>query len=116
MHVFLVLHDHLDANAGGGGTVLGLGERFRARGHRVEYRSFELLPDRLSHNAKTMVWPSYLLWRLGRDMRRDPPDVIDASLGDTWLWSRLRRPRARRAPLLVARSHGLAHLAHLAKL
>jgi len=116
VHVLLVLHDLLDANAGGGGTVLGLGERFEARGHRVEYRSFDLLSDRLSHNAKTVVWPSYLLWRLDRDVRRDPPDIIDSSLGDTWLWGRIQRPRSRRIPLLVARSHGLAHLAHIAEL
>lgn len=116
VHVLLVLHDHLDPNAGGGGTVLGLGERYRARGHRVQYRSFDSLPRRLSHNAKTLVFPSYLLWRLGMDMRRDPPDVLDSSLGDTWLWARTLRRRTRRPPLLVARSHGLAHLAHIAEL
>ena len=114
MHVTFVLHDTLDPNTGAGGTMRGLGDHVAAAGHRVDYLSFDLLPKRLSHNAKTLIWPSYLTARLGRAVRRDPPDVVDASVGDTWLWRHLDR-HARR-PLLVARSHGLIHLAHQAEL
>jgi glycosyltransferase involved in cell wall biosynthesis len=114
VHVTFVLHDTLDPNTGAGGTMRGLGDSLAAAGSRVDYLSFDLLPERLSHNAKTLIWPSYLLARLGSAVRRDPPDVIDASVGDTWLWRQLDR-RAR-GPLLIARSHGLIHLAHQAEL
>lgn len=115
MRVTLVLHDRLDPNAGGGGTVLGLGSQLAADGARVEYCSFDLLPARLSHNTKTIIWPAYLAWRLRRTMRRNPQDVIDASLGDVWLWQRLD-PRVSGETVMVARSHGLIHLAHQTEL
>lgn len=115
MRVALVLHDRLDPNAGGGGTILGLGEELSSRGDEVEYFSFDLLPRRLSHNVKTVIWPAYLSWRLRRAARRNPPQVIDASLGDVWLWQWLDRREAAGA-LVVARSHGLIHLAHQAEL
>ena len=82
MRAIFVLHDRLDPNAGAGGTMAGLGDQLEGRGHRVEYCSFDLLPERLSHNAKTILWPAYLVGRLGRSVRRDPPDVVDASV---WL-------------------------------
>jgi glycosyltransferase involved in cell wall biosynthesis len=115
MRVTLVLHDRLDPNAGGGGTVLGLGDQLGVDGLQVEYCSFDLLPARLSHNTKTMLWPAYLAWRLRRTMRGNPQDVIDASLGDAWLWQRTD-PRGSRQAVTVARSHGLIHLAHQAEL
>jgi glycosyltransferase involved in cell wall biosynthesis len=115
MRAIFVLHDRLDPNAGGGGTVAGLGAQLAGRGHEIEYCSFDLLPERLSHNAKTILWPAYLAGRLGRSVRRDPPDVVDASVGDAWLWQRLDRRRSRRA-LVIARSHGLIHLNHEAEL
>lgn len=95
--------------------MLGLGDELSSRGDRVEYCSFDLLPGGLSHNAKTFIWPAYLAWRLHRNMRRDTQDVIDASLGDAWLWQRLDSRMSRNA-VVVARSHGLIHLAHQAEL
>jgi glycosyltransferase involved in cell wall biosynthesis len=115
MRVMLILHDRLDPNAGGGGTVLGIGDELATRGDRVEYCSFDLLPARLSHNAKTIIWPAYLAWRLRRTMRQNPQEVIDASLGDAWLWQRLDNRMSRNA-VMVARSHGLIHLANQTEL
>lgn len=115
LRAILALHDRLDPNAGAGGAVRGLGEQFASRGLEVEYLGFELLPERLSHNAKTLIWPGYLTMRLGREVRDRPLDVIDASVGDAWMWQRLDRRRGRR-PLVVARSHGLIHLNHEAEL
>lgn len=114
MRIVFVLHDTLDPNTGGGGTMRGLGDTLAAGGHEIEYCSFDRFPDRLSHNAKTLVWPSYLVARLGRSIRRAPTDVVDASVGDAWLWRALDR-RSRKV-LVVARSHGLIHLAHQAEL
>lgn len=114
LHVIFVLHDRLDPNTGAGGTMRGLGDHLAAAGNGIEYLSFDRLPDRLSHNAKTLIWPSYLLGKLGRAVRRETPDVVDASVGDTWLWREL--DRRSRDTLLVARSHGLIHLAHQAEL
>jgi glycosyltransferase involved in cell wall biosynthesis len=114
MRIVFVLHDRLDPNTGAGGTMRGLGGQLAAAGHEIEYCSFDQLPERLSHNAKTLIWPSYLARRLGRSIRRKPVDVVDASVGDAWLWQLVDR-RSRQA-LVVARSHGLIHLAHQAEL
>jgi glycosyltransferase involved in cell wall biosynthesis len=37
-------------------------------------------------------------------------DVVDATTGDGWVWSRWAGWRARRPPLLITRSHGLEHV------
>lgn len=114
MRIVFVLHDRLDPNTGAGGTMRGLGDTLAAGGHGIEYLSFDRLPDRLSHNSKTLIWPSYLVAKLGRSIRREPTDVVDASVGDGWLWQML--DRRSRGVLVVARSHGLIHMAHQAEL
>jgi glycosyltransferase involved in cell wall biosynthesis len=51
-------------------------------------------------------------WRAAQLLARRAAafDVVDASLGDTWLWATLGRPRGKRPQALIARSHGLEHV------
>lgn len=113
MKVLFTLHDELDPNAGGMGVATGLGEVLARRGHEVEYISFADMPARLPFRAKALLFPELLAARL----RRAPVDVIDAAMGDAWLWGTLRGRRAQppAGPLLVTRSHGLTPMADRAR-
>lgn len=112
MQILFTLHDDFDANAGGMGVTAGLAAVYADRGHGVDYLTFDDLPGFLPFRTKFLLFPSFVALRLGRF----GGDVIDASCGDSWLWARLpwRRWRAER-PLLVTRSHGLLHIADLAR-
>lgn len=112
MQILFTLHDDFDANAGGMGVTAGLAAAYAARGHGVDYLTFDDLPRALPFRAKFLLFPGFAALRLGRF----GGDVIDASCGDSWVWARLpwRRGRAER-PLLVTRSHGLVHIADRAR-
>ena len=106
MRILLCVHHPLDANTGAPGITLMLGEHYRALGHEVEYLSFDDLPRRLRGPAAELAFPEAAAMMLARHGRRF--DVVDATTGDAWLWSRLdRSPRRAR---LVTRSHGLEHV------
>jgi glycosyltransferase involved in cell wall biosynthesis len=104
VRVLLSIHHELDPNAGAPGSTLQLGSAFSRLGHEASYLSFENLPRRLPLLGKELLYPEFAAWKL----RRADADVLDASTGDAWLWA-LLRPRRRRRPLLVTRSHGLEH-------
>jgi glycosyltransferase involved in cell wall biosynthesis len=112
MNVHFTLHDNFDPNAGGMGVSAGLASAYRRCGHEVDYLTFGDLPRMLSFRVKYLVFPEFVALRL----RNSPADVIDASCGDAWLWARLRRRAQRESgPLLVTRSHGLLHMADIAR-
>jgi glycosyltransferase involved in cell wall biosynthesis len=112
MKIHLTLHDDFNPNAGGMGVTSSLGDAFRSRGHEVSYLTFADLPQGLPFRAKFMLFPEFAAARLWRS----DADVIDASCGDAWLWAKLRRHGRRGGgPLLVARSHGLLHIADIAR-
>jgi glycosyltransferase involved in cell wall biosynthesis len=112
MRILFTLHDDANANAGGMGVVTGLTDVYRGRGHEVDFLTFAEMPDRLPFRAKYLLFPEFVAARL----RHASVDVIDASCGDAWLWAWLGRPHIPQgAPLLVARSHGLLHMADIAR-
>lgn len=109
MRILLSLHGKLDPNSGGGGATTALGETLGGLGQDVRYLSFDDLPRSLPPRVAMLTYPYFAASRFRREARRGL-DVLDASLGDAWVWGSL--PRGARRPLLVTRSHGLAHLHH----
>lgn len=111
MRVLLCLHHHVDPNAGAARVTLGVGEALRDRGCAVEYLGYDrAFPGaeeaRASHQLR---FP----WRLARFLAGQAGrfDVIDVSAGDGWVWAALGRPGALSRHALIARSHGLEHVA-----
>jgi glycosyltransferase involved in cell wall biosynthesis len=93
-----------------------LGSALEKAGCDVEYLGFEhvfrrwaarpgMAPAGVGHSIR---FPWLVAHRLAADARRF--DIVDASLGDAWVWASLGRPGARRPLGLVARSHGLEHV------
>ncbi len=108
VRVLLTVHHSLDRNAGAAGATISLAHEFERLGSDAEILSHDALPGRLSEQAKHLLFP-FLVWRrLGS--AAPPPDVVDSSTGDTWLWASI--PRMGAGPLIVVRSHGLEHEAH----
>ena len=93
------------------GVTVGLADVYRRLGHSVNFLSFADLPQGLPFRGKALLFPEFMAWKL----RNTPAEVVDASCGDAWLWAYLRRSRRRRPPLLVTRSHGLVHIADIAR-
>lgn len=114
MKIHLVVHHELDPNSGAAGSVLCLGEEFTRAGHDVTIYSWSDLPERMAPLQKQVLFPVFVARHLGYRGAERREDVVDASTGDTWLWSLVgRRPRE---TLLVTHSHGLEHVAHHARL
>jgi glycosyltransferase involved in cell wall biosynthesis len=91
-----------------------LGEEYKKAGHQVNYFSFDNLPLKLPEIIKAIIFPyGVVLYLL---VKKQSFDVIDASTGDTWLWSILKPLRFRSHCLLTTRSHGLEHSMHLENL
>lgn len=108
MRVLFTLHDESKRDAGGMGVAVGLGEAYERLGHEVGYLSFSDLPGRLPFRLKALLFPFFVAARL----RRADVDLVDAAVGDAWLWGTLRRHHQ---PLLVTRSHGLVQMADRAR-
>ncbi len=111
MNILFTLHDDFDPNAGGMGVAAGLADAYRERGHEVGFLTFGDMPAALPFRVKYLLFPAFVARRL----RGSTVDVIDASCGDAWLWARSRRRRRGAGPLLVTRSHGLLHMADIAR-
>ena len=117
MRILMTIHHPLEKSSGASGSMLQLAQEYRALGHQVETFSFDDLPARWPEILKMLLFPGAVALHLQRRMRRENFDVIDAHTGDSWVWSRLRRfsRRARRV-LLITRSSGLEHAAHLERI
>jgi glycosyltransferase involved in cell wall biosynthesis len=113
LSILLTVHHPLDVDAGAPGATHHLAVEYRALGHRVEVLSFDDLPPFLSEKAKAVLFPFFVAATARRLQRRGELDVLDASTGDAWLFAVTTR---RRRCLLVARSHGLEHVAHAERL
>jgi glycosyltransferase involved in cell wall biosynthesis len=118
LRILFTLHHELSQDAGAPGVTFDLARIFSARGHNVEYISFDDLPAVLPERVKMVTFPSYVAWRLAQDTRETAhPTVVDSSTGDSWVWSAFSDRSARRArSVLVCRSHGLEHIAHATRL
>ncbi|MCU0533670.1 MAG: glycosyltransferase family 4 protein [Hydrococcus sp. Prado102] len=113
MKILLVVHYEFNRNAGAAGVTWQLGQAYQQLGHEVYYYSFDDLPKELPNIAKRIVFPEFVahhIWKLAKEQKID---VVDASTGDTWLWSKLTSNLSKRLPLIVARDHGLEHIEHL---
>ena len=112
MKILLTIHHHLDPNSGAAGVTLKLGKEYKEAGHQVSYFSFDNLPSKLPEIVKMIIFPYWLTVYLLT--KKQPVDVIDASTGDSWLWTIFRRLRPN--SILITRSHGLEHSLHLENL
>ncbi len=100
----------MSAHAGAPGATRALGAALERAGCEVEYLGFEQAFPRSA--APGLRHSVEFPWRVARLLARQARgfDVVDASLGDTWVWATLGRPRAKRPQVLIARSHGLEHV------
>lgn len=111
MRILFSIHHTLDSNAGAPGVTCRLADALRRRGHIVDVLSFERIhaPDRY----KCLFYP----WFVASYISKHPGyDVLDLSSGDGWAFSVVRSRRRKIRQLVIARSHGLEHLAHEALL
>jgi len=112
MRILMSIHHQLDTNAGAPGVTLHLANALRRRGHAVDILSFDRMP--FPARLKGLLYP----WFVTSFIAKQPwHDVLDLSSGDGWVLSTL--PRAwlgTPAPVLIARSHGLEHVMHEARL
>jgi hypothetical protein len=84
---------------------------YRALGHSTQVYSFDDLPEWISEKVKKLIFPYFVARCVGRLSRNRKFDVVDASSGDAWIRGIVSSNS--RSPLLVTRSHGLEHTAHL---
>jgi glycosyltransferase involved in cell wall biosynthesis len=113
--ILFTVHHFLDVNAGAAGATLDLASQYSQMGHSVEVYSFDdlPLPAAISGRERQLVFPYFVAAHLAKRLAGRDVDVVDASSGDAWLVSLLRRRRGLRLrPLLVTRSHGVEHRLH----
>lgn len=116
MKILLAVHHELDQNAGAAGVTWRLGQEYEKLGHEVQYYSYDDLPQRLPGLLKSILFPEFLARYISTRSKHNAVDVVDASTGDVWVWAKLRETYRKNGPLLVTRSHGLEHTAHLENL
>ena len=112
MKILLVIHEYLDPNSGAAGSTLALRREYSQMGHEVHLLSYDDLPKSIGIKVNDLIFPYWLFYKLQSLSACEKFDVIDASTGDIWLWSKLFKNRKKR-PLLVTRSHGLEHMQHM---
>ncbi len=114
MKIRLVAAAERDPNGGVAGSTLNLAAALRHHGHDALPLFWDDLTRGATKNKRNeLLFAALLAKRLGPAAI----DVVDVASGDLWaiaLSSRLRL--AFRESALVARSHGLEHLAHLERL
>ncbi len=75
---------------------------------------FDNLPIDLGPRLNQLTFPVYAAAHVGRSLSRGLVDVVEASTGDLWLLSRVAITKA--PAIVVTRSHGLEHLAHIKRI
>lgn len=116
MKILLTIHHELDPNSGAPGVTWKLGQKYQKLGHEVQYYSFDNLPHQLPGLVESTLFPEFVANHLSTLSRRQKVDIVDASTGDAWVWTKTRRLFRNSSPLLVTRSHGLEHIMHLENL
>lgn len=113
MRILMSIHSELNANMGAPGVTWNLAREFEVLGCRSEVLSFCSMPGIARHLptiGKQVMFPWYIANELRR--RTNEYDVADLSSGDGWVYQNYRRDRTK---LFVARSHGLEHASHDAR-
>ncbi len=110
MRILLAIHEELNPDSGAAGSTYRLGEEYIKFGHEVTFFSFNNLPKWMPLALKDLFFPEFLAVYLAKNSITETFDVIDASTGDAWFWSKFFRSNSR--PILVTRSHYLEHLGH----
>ncbi len=113
MNILLTTHDYLDPNSGAAGSTLKLGQEYQKLGHQVTYYSYEHLPKSLSGILKYFIFPLWVASFLWRQSSKKQFDVVDGNTGDLWIWAKWLSKLQANSLLLVSRSLGLEHIAHL---
>ncbi len=112
MRILMSIHHRLDPDSGAPGVTWHLGNALRNRGHAVDVLSFERVPG--PEQLKGYIYPWFVAWFIAKHPHYD---VLDLSSGDGWVFSVLAKAWPRKAsPAIVARSHGLEHVAHEVRL
>jgi glycosyltransferase involved in cell wall biosynthesis len=88
---------------------LALAAALRKAGHTTRVISFDDLGKDVPLRVAMLRFPLHVAWVIARSARTRAIDVVDATTGDTWLWS--LTPSASSGPSVVCRSHGLEHIA-----
>ncbi len=108
MKILAIVHYPFNHNAGAAGVIWQLGREYEKLGHQVEYYSFDNLPQNWPNRVKRVLFPLFVADRI----RKKAVDVVDASTGDTWLWSKIFQNKHQKKPAIVVRDHGLEHIEH----
>ena len=111
MRVLFSIHHVLNKDLGAPGATCNLAQELSGLGHQTEILSMSNMGHGVENIRSHLVYPWFTYQRLSRAYR--DYDVLDLSSGDGWVFERFGRSRGR---LLVARSHGLEHIAHLARI
>jgi glycosyltransferase involved in cell wall biosynthesis len=110
MNILMSCHYIGNVNAGAMGVTWRLVQEYERLGHTAKYFSLDSMLDWLHPLAKVVIFPEYVATRAWKEERSRRLDVVDASTGDGWVWSLLRRGADR--PVTIARCHGLEHIEH----
>lgn len=116
MKILLTIHHNLNPNSGASGSTFHLGQCYEKLGHEVTYYSYDNLPKWLPEKLHSLTFPEFVSSYISQLVQLHHVDVVDASTGDAWVWAKWLQHLFQRPPLLVARSHGLEHIAHLERL
>jgi glycosyltransferase involved in cell wall biosynthesis len=111
MRILISIHHALDLDTGAPGVTLRLADALRGRGHAVDILSFDRVP--LPPRFRGYVYPWFVAWFVATHPRYD---VLDLSSGDGWVLSLVPALFRASIPVIAARSHGLEHIAHDARL
>lgn len=111
MKILLSIHEKFDQNSGSAGSTFRLGEQYQKNGHEVLFVSMNDAP-KIGGYLKRILFPEFVAAQIAKLCLNGGLDVVDGSLGDTWIWAKIARTLRWQQPLLVARSHGLHHLTH----
>ena len=112
MKILMIVHYPFNHNAGAAGVIWRLGQEYEKLDHQVEYYSFDNLPQNWPNRVKRVIFPLFVADRIRKLAQQQAIDVVDASTGDTWLWSKMLQNKHPKNPAIVVRDHGLEHIEH----
>jgi glycosyltransferase involved in cell wall biosynthesis len=111
MKVLFSIHHILNADLGAPGATCNLARELSGLGCQTEVFSMSNMGKGVENIRSHLIYPWFTYRRLSQSYR--DYDVLDLSSGDGWILGRFEHAAGQ---LLVARSHGLEHIAHLARM